>query len=141
MVKGGFVVVNYRQAGTGSKRTASAQAGELPMRKRFNGRLRVVTCSLLVVMACAMVALASHSWGNYHWARTSNPFTLKLGDNVSSTWDPHLAETSRDWSQSSVLDTDVVAGAAKGRCRPTSGRVEVRSEEHTSELQSPTNLV
>ena len=23
-------------------------------------------------------ATANHSWGNYHWARTSNPFTLKL---------------------------------------------------------------
>jgi hypothetical protein len=29
--------------------------------------------------------------GNYHWARTSNPFTLKLGDNVSSAWDSYSA--------------------------------------------------
>ena len=31
----------------------------------------------------APAALANHSWGGYHWARTSNPFTVKLGDNVS----------------------------------------------------------
>ena len=73
-----------------------------------------------------VTARADHSWGDYHWARTSNPFNLKLGDNVSSIWDSHLATTSSDWSASSVLDTSIVAGQAKSRnCRPTSGRVEV----------------
>ena len=88
--------------------------------------------ALVAVMSAAVVlvgtALATHNWGNYHWARTSNPFTLKLGDNVSSTWDSHLAIASSDWSQSSVLNTTVVAGQAKGKnCRPTAGRVEVCS--------------
>ena len=69
---------------------------------------------------------ATHSWGGYHWARTSNPFTLKLGDNVSSAWDSYLATTSSDWSVSSVLDTTIVAGGTSAkRCRPTAGRVEV----------------
>ncbi len=87
--------------------------------------------SLIIVMfvfalaAFPSAASANHSWGNYHWARTSNPFTLKLGDNLSSTWDPYLATTSSDWSQSSVLDTTIVAGQARRNCRPTSGRVEV----------------
>lgn len=68
---------------------------------------------------------ASHSWGTYHWGRTRNPFTLKLGDNVSSLWDAYLGTTASDWSISSVLDTTVVAGQAKANCRPTKGRVEV----------------
>jgi hypothetical protein len=64
--------------------------------------------------------------GGYHWARQSNPFTLKLGDNVTATWDPILRTTSSDWSKSTVLDTTIVAGQAKPRnCRPTSGQVEV----------------
>ncbi|MEO8349615.1 MAG: hypothetical protein ABI610_11940, partial [Acidobacteriota bacterium] len=68
----------------------------------------------------------NHSWGGYHWARTSNPFTLKLGDNVSSVWDPILATTSSDWTQSTVLNTTIVAGSANPKnCRPTTGRVEV----------------
>ena len=29
---------------------------------------------------------ANHSWGGYHWARTSNPFTVRVGDNVTSVW-------------------------------------------------------
>ncbi len=68
----------------------------------------------------------SHSWGGYHWARTSNPFRLQIGDNVSSQWDAYLNTTVSDWSKSTVLDTVKVVGAASGRrCRGTTGRVEV----------------
>ena len=89
--------------------------------------------SFLVAAIAAAVALlgspagATHSWGGYHWARQSNPFTLKLGDNVSAAWDPILSTTSSDWSVSKVLDTTIVAGSASNlrRCQPTAGRVEV----------------
>ncbi len=80
----------------------------------------------LVVAAVPLLVHADHSWGGYHWARTANPFTLKLGDNVTSAWDSYLATTSSDWSASSVLNTTVVASGKNPRnCRPTSGRVEV----------------
>ncbi len=95
----------------------------------LNSRMKVVGLAALVaVVAVGTVAYASHSWGSYHWARTSNPFTLKLGDNVSTVWDGHLATTSIDWSVSSVLDTTIVPGQTdptKGNCKPTGGRVEV----------------
>ena len=69
---------------------------------------------------------AHHKWGPYHWARTSNPFTLKLGNNVSSGWSGYLNTASSDWSVSTVLDTTIVAGNTNGTtCAPTSGRVEV----------------
>jgi hypothetical protein len=107
-----------------------------------------VLAALLALAAFSTEADASHSWGKYHWARTSNPFTLKLGDNVSSEWDSYLIAASgpaepypvdpsptfistNDWSDSSVLDTTVVAGQARTSgdspttCRPTLGRVEV----------------
>jgi len=79
----------------------------------------------LFVGAFATIAYATHSWGGYHWARTANPFTVKLGDNVSTIWDNHLATASTDWSVSSVLDTVVVPGQSKGNCQPTKGQVEV----------------
>lgn len=81
---------------------------------------------VLTVLTIGVVpALASHSWAGYHWARTSNPFTLKLGDNLTSDWKPYLQTASNDWSKSTVMDTTVVAGLARGRCKATSGRVEV----------------
>ena len=87
----------------------------------------------LLLVAAAAPANADHAWGNYHWARKANPFTLKLGDNVSSKWDSYLATTSSDWSQSSVLDTTIVTGGTNPRnCRPTSGRVEVCNARYGS---------
>lgn len=89
-------------------------------------RLVMEALVLVLLLVLAEVAAADHSWGPYHWARTSNPFTLKLGDNVNSTWDPILATTSSDWSNSTVLDTTIVAGSTDPRrCKPKSGRIEV----------------
>ncbi|MBI2443590.1 MAG: hypothetical protein HYV40_06845 [Candidatus Levybacteria bacterium] len=83
---------------------------------------------VIVSLSFSQASFANNSWNNYHWARTSNPFTLKLGDNLSGTWDPYLVTTSSDWSQSTVLDTTIVSGTQNPRrCRPTSGRVEVCS--------------
>lgn len=79
----------------------------------------------LVASAFASTAAANHSWGGYHWARTSNPFTVKLGNNLNSTWSSSLNTTSSDWSQSTVLDTTPVAGQSRGRCKATLGRDEI----------------
>ena len=88
-------------------------------------KLVALVAGLAVVGAIAGTALANNAWGNYHWARTSNPFTLKVGDNVSSSWDSYLDTTISDWTQSTVLNLTKVTGSAKGSCRPTSGRIEV----------------
>lgn len=89
-------------------------------------RSLTVSFVLFTFAALTVITSANHSWNGYHWARTANPFTVKLGNNVSSTWDPILANTSSDWSQSTVLNTTIVAGGTSPRsCRPTNGRVEV----------------
>lgn len=87
--------------------------------------LSVSAITLFLIIANVAPSEANNSWGGYHWARTGNPFAVKLGDNLSASWKPYLTTASADWTQSTVLDTTVVAGAAKGNCRPTSGRVEV----------------
>ena len=97
---------------------------------RINKVRFVVLVSMIAMLAVFPFSVsANHSWGNYHWARTSNPFTLKLGDNVSSVWDPILKTTSSDWSKSTVLDTTIVAGHVSTknlkRCPATTGMVEV----------------
>ena len=92
-------------------------------------RFVIVVAMIAMLTAFPFSAGATHSWGSYHWARTSNPFTLKLGDNVSPVWDPILVTTSNDWTQSTVLNTTIVAGSVSNknlkRCPATSGRVEV----------------
>ena len=82
--------------------------------------------AIVLLFANATPIAANHSWGGYHWARTSNPFTVQLGSNLTTTeWRNDLGVASSDWSKSTVLDTTVVAGGSKGNCRPTAGRVEV----------------
>lgn len=86
---------------------------------------------LALIAAFPSSAAASHSWGSYHWARTANPFTLLVGDNVSSTWDPYLVEAIGDWNQSTVLQLSKTAGGTNPRnCRPTAGRIEACSAKY-----------
>ena len=73
----------------------------------------------------ASSASATHSWGGYHWARKTNPFTLKVGDNMTSTWDPYLDTAISDWSVSTVLDVTKTVGLTTAKtCRATTGRDE-----------------
>lgn len=93
--------------------------------------LLVLAFAGIAVLGLVTIAEADHSWANYHWSRTANPFTVALGDNVDSTWDARLAEAASDWNASSVLDTPVVAGGTRPRnCQATAGRVEVCSDAY-----------
>ncbi|MBA3733992.1 MAG: hypothetical protein H0W90_02160 [Actinobacteria bacterium] len=93
------------------------------MRKRFSLMFAAV---ILTASVFVSTAAANHSWGGYHWARTSNPFTVKLGKNLTGAWPSILNTTSSDWSQSTVLDTTIVAGqSAQKRCRATAGQDEI----------------
>ena len=100
------------------------------MFSKFHIKTTVIV-ALAVFVAIGTITYAIHSWSDYHWARKANPFTLKLGDNVSSVWDGYLNEASSDWSVSTVLDTTIVAGKTDPRrCRATNGRVEVCSSKY-----------
>ena len=87
-----------------------------------------VAATVVVIGTLAGIStlFASHSWGNYHWARTSDRFTLKTGDNVDAGWERYLDEAIADWNHSTVLTLQKVTGGSNPRnCRPTSGRIEV----------------
>lgn len=72
------------------------------------------------------ITIENHAWENYHWARTTNPLNLKLGDNVSGAWEGYLDSTVSDWNESDVLNLTEVSGqTSPKRCAAKSGRVEV----------------
>jgi hypothetical protein len=70
---------------------------------------------------------ASHSWGNYHWARSSNPITIRVIDSMTSNWDDNLGIAISDWNSSSVLNVVTEAGSTttstRRNCRPVAGKV------------------
>jgi hypothetical protein len=91
-----------------------------------HSRLLFTVFALVAIAAIPAITMANHSWGGYHWARTSNPFTLKIGDNVSTAWDSYLNTTISDWTASSVLNLTKVAGTVNPRtCKATAGMVQV----------------
>lgn len=78
------------------------------------------------------IASATHSWGGYHWARTTPEFTLKVGDNLlTAQWKQMLQQTAVDWNSmagdfnsSTPVTVALVAGAAGSKCKAVSGTVQ-----------------
>lgn len=93
-------------------------------------KLLTLGTSLAVMALLGGTATASHSWGNYHWARASNPVQLDLGSNVASAWPGHLGVAANDWDQSTVLSLTQVQGAGLKNCGPVEGRVEVCDDRY-----------
>jgi hypothetical protein len=93
----------------------------------FSRRRLIVGLLVVAALAVSSPSLwANNTWGCYHWARSSNPVQLNIGDNVNSTWDGHLDVAIADWNSSAVLAlTEVAGGTRPKNCRPTSGRIEV----------------
>ena len=93
--------------------------------KRIAG-LALITALLVSVNPGAQ---ASHAWANYHWGRTSNPFSLKIVDSVVGNWDPLLRAVSTDWGASSVINTRIQGGntslVQRLNCAPISGKIRV----------------
>jgi hypothetical protein len=93
-----------------------------------------------VVASNATPADASHSWGSYHWARTSaqqndaGGFNLKIVDSVIDSWDSYLDEARNDWTSSAVLDLVEEPGNTgskdRRRCTAISGKVRVCNADY-----------
>ena len=87
-----------------------------------------ISCALLLVFAGLVSTVhASHAWGNYHWARTSNPFSIRVIDSMTSDWDDNLDVAISDWSISSVMNVVEQTGDSsiktRKRCPAVSGKV------------------
>lgn len=81
---------------------------------------------------------ASHSWNNYHWARTTPQFTLKIGDNMTSAWTSYLANASADWNSpeafgaatTPVMTAIVVGTSSAKRCQMVKGTTQVCNSKY-----------
>ncbi|HSG45005.1 MAG TPA: hypothetical protein VLA72_17800 [Anaerolineales bacterium] len=97
------------------------------MRTNKKFRFIVVFALIAMLMVSSFPAGATHSWGNYHWARSNNPLALDVVDNMTSDWDDNINGAIVDWNRSSVLDLTLVAGSddarTRSRCRAESGKL------------------
>ena len=97
------------------------------MNQKIIQRLAIVLSMGLAFAAVTSEAQANHSWGGYHWARTTSQFTLKLGNNLTTTsWNSRLSQTSADWnSGNSRLLTAIVGGSTNSSCAMVRGTTQV----------------
>jgi len=58
----------------------------------------------VAVIAASGPATAGHQWGNYHWARTANPLTLKINTALTGQWPAIVQKSIGEWNQSAVLN-------------------------------------
>lgn len=88
---------------------------------------------ILAVVAFALLSAplsANHSWGGYHWARTTSSFDLIVVNSTTSDWDAYVDQATADWSASDKLnmvqdvngDTSV---KTRRQCRAPGGRVRI----------------
>ena len=72
---------------------------------------------------------ADHSWNDYHWARTQNPFTLQVIDSVTSDWQYQLDESLNQWASAGVIVFNVTEAddstRTRKRCRMSRGQMRV----------------
>lgn len=92
-----------------------------------NVRYIAMVSTLVMVVALPLAAQADHSWGSYHWAKTSNAVSIPVIDSMTSDWDDNLVAAISDWDASSVLDVSKETGntsnKTRKRCSPVSGKV------------------
>lgn len=105
----------------------------------FHRTLALGVLSALLVFANA-TAWGDHSWGPYHWARTTNSFDLTIINSTTNEWDPYVTQAishpvELDWSRSAVLsmveDTSgSTANRVRRQCKGGNGKVRICNLEY-----------
>lgn len=92
--------------------------------------------ALLAISAISFVtasAYATHAWGNYHWARTSNPLQLRVERQITSKWQGAFTVAIADWDKSSVLNLTAAssnAGVSSKKCTAINGKILVCNDHY-----------
>ena len=85
--------------------------------------------TLLALLLTSPLSFADHSWGNYHWARTTSSFDLIVVNSTTDDWDGYVSASIADWSLSSKVNMIDVYGSTNNktrrRCKSTSGQLRI----------------
>lgn len=87
--------------------------------------LVAVVCGVLALASVTTYAFANHSWGNYHWARTTPTFTVQVKNSMTTLWQSSLTGAIADWNKSPVVDLALKVQKRSWGCRGVTGMVEV----------------
>jgi len=78
-------------------------------------------------LAALTPAIASHSWGGYHWSMSGPKVQLDVLKAITSQWNTSVNTAISDWNQSSViaLTGQTAAGVNTKKCSPIAGKILV----------------
>ena len=77
-------------------------------------------------------AIATHSWGGYHWATTGSGLSLKVNTAVTSQWTSSVGTAISDWdsSRTLALTAQSAAGINTKKCIPIAGQALVCNDAY-----------
>ncbi|MCW8196011.1 hypothetical protein F6455_14555 [Proteobacteria bacterium 005FR1] len=96
--------------------------------------MKKILVTITAVFSLSNMAHAEHSWGDYHWARTTPSFDLIIVNSTTSDWDAYVTQAVADWSLSSVMNMVEEAGATdkqiRRRCAGGEGSLRICNLEY-----------
>jgi hypothetical protein len=88
-----------------------------------------MTSFALSTLVATSASWAGNTWANYHWARTSNSFSLLVVDSTTPDWDTELTDSIFAWSQSNVLNMSITSSndssGTRRSCASVGGQIRV----------------
>ena len=77
-------------------------------------------------LAALTPAIASHSWGGYHWAGDGQNLTLRVNTATTAVWNTSITDAISDWNQSTELTLNRASSSANTKkCSPIAGQILV----------------
>jgi hypothetical protein len=91
--------------------------------------------TLLLTVILTTTASGDHSWGSYHWARTTASFDLTVVNSTTTDWDQYVTQAVADWSLSDVLNmvedpNGSTSTKDRRQCKAPSGQVRICNLEY-----------
>lgn len=88
---------------------------------------RALFLTFMTLASASPAAAVTQSWNGYRWARTG-PLSVRVGDNVSTSWDLYLNTAIKAWSAARNIDFVRASGRTiAASCAPVYGGVQACS--------------
>ena len=100
-------------------------------------KIKLVIAALAAVLI-STASYAVHSWGDYHWARTSSSFNLPIVNSTTSDWQVYVTQAISDWSDWSdwsewtdpsmlnmIEERGDISSRTRRKCKAPGGKVRI----------------
>ena len=92
--------------------------------------MKYLILTALSLIFFSVESIAEHSWGNYHWARTTSSFELIIVNSTTQEWDNYVQQSVADWSVSSTFNmVEDLSGSTnkkvRRRCKGDEGKIRI----------------